>query len=215
MRVLEPRMRYALGYEDAERLRADLTFAAVMPPEPLAAEGSTFGRSSHFDQLGRVHGKIVLHGETIPIDCISMRDRTWGRRPENRPRQAAYVTAAADADHGFLAVTNVRPEGEVIAYGFLRREGVTAALVEGTRVTERDDDHGWITQVRLAARDALGRTLNATGTAVSRIVINRHTFIDINSRVRWEMDGATGWGEDQDMWPVHRWSRVRREGTGG
>ena len=89
-----------------------------------------------------------------------MRDRTWGRRPENRPRQAAYVTAAADADHG------------------------------------------WITQVRLAGRDTLGRTLNATGTSRSRIVINRHTFIDINSLVRWEMDGATGWGEDQDMWPV-------------
>ncbi len=103
----------------------------------------------------------------------------------------------------------------MIAYGFLRREGVTAPLVEGTRVTERDDDHRWITQVRLAARDTLGRTLNATGTSRSRIVINRHTFIDINSLVRWEMDGATGWGEDQDMWPVHRWSRVRREGAGG
>ena len=31
MRVLEPRLRYALGYEDADRLRADLTFDAVMP----------------------------------------------------------------------------------------------------------------------------------------------------------------------------------------
>ena len=42
-------------------------------------------------------------------------------------------------------MTNVRPEGEVIAYGFMRREGATASLVEGTRVTERDGDHGWIT----------------------------------------------------------------------
>ena len=90
-----------------------------------------------------------------------------------------------------------------------------ASLVEGTRETERDDEHGWITQARLAARDTLGRTLHAIGTAVSRMVINRHTFIDIHSPVRWEMDGATGWGEDQDMWPVHRWSRVRREGAGG
>ena len=23
-------------------------------------------------------------------------------------------------------------------------------------------------------------------------------------------DGEVGWGEDQDMWPVHRWSRLRR-----
>ena len=125
------------------------------------------------------------------------------------------MTAAADADHGFLAVTNVRPEGEVIAYGFLRREGVTASLVEGTlrdRARRRPRlDHASTAR----GRDTLGRTLHAIGTPASRIVINRHTFIDINSLVRWEMNGAIGWGEDQDMWPVHRWSRVRREGAGG
>ena len=38
------------------------------------------------------------------------------------------------------------------------------------------------------------------------MIINRHTFIDINSLVRWELDGAVAWGEDQDMWPVHRWA---------
>ena len=47
-------------------------------------------------------------------------------------------------------------------------------------------------------------------TPLSRIVINRHTFIDINSLIRWEINGEGGHGEDQDMWPVHRWSRMRR-----
>jgi len=42
-------------------------------------------------------------------------------------------------------------------------------------------------------------------------VIDRHTFVDVNSLLQWEVDGRDGWGEDQDMWPVHDWSRHRRE----
>ncbi|MGD9601743.1 MAG: hypothetical protein AB7O21_02270 [Gammaproteobacteria bacterium] len=214
IRVLEPCMRYALGYADGERLQATLTFTGVMPPEPLTAVGSTFGSAHHFDQLGRVTGEIVLHGERIAIDCLGMRDRTWGRRPEDRPRQAAYVTGAIDADHAFLAVTNTRPEGDAVSYGFLRRAGRTVGLAGGLRTVQRCPVNGWITRIVLDAQDAEGRTLRAVGEPVSRIVLNRHTFIDINSLVRWDVDGEIAWGEDQDMWPVHRWARTRRTARG-
>ena len=211
IRVIEPCTSYALGYADGERFQASLRFDAVMPPEPLTATGSTFGRAHHFDQIGRVHGELQLHGEHIGIDCLAMRDRTWGRRPENRPRQAAYITGAASPDHGFLAVTNVRPEGDLVAFGFLRRDGHTVPLAQGERFLERDPVEGWISRIELRATDAEGRTLVAVGEPVSRIIINRHTFIDINSLVRWDINGDIAWGEDQDMWPVHRWARVRRE----
>lgn len=211
IKVLEPCMRYALAYQDGERLRADLRFDGVMPPQPLTAVGSTFGDAHHFDQLGRVTGELILHGERIAIDCIGMRDRTWGRRPEDRPRQAAYVTGAADGGHGFLAVTNPGPDGEPVAFGFLRRDGRTVPLAGGRRRVERDATGGWISRVVLEARDTAGRELVAVGIPVSRMVINRHTFIDVTSLVRWDLDGARAWGEDQDMWPVHRWARARRE----
>jgi hypothetical protein len=211
LRVLEPCMRYALDYDDGERFQAQLQFAAVMPPEPLTAVGSTFGSAHHFDQLGRVTGELVLHGERIVIDCIGMRDRTWGTRPEDRPRQAAYVTGARRDGDGFLAVTNVRPDGDVVAYGFLRRDGETIGLAGGVRRVERDPRQGWIVGIEIEARDRSGRRIVARGEPASRIILNRHTFIDINSLVRWDLDGIEAWGEDQDMWPVHRWARFRRE----
>jgi hypothetical protein len=211
IRVLEPCMRYALGFDDGERLQANLTFEGVMPPEPLTAVGSTFGSAHHFDQFGRVTGELVLHGEKIAIDCIGMRDRTWGNRPEDRPRQAAYVTGAADAAHGFLAVTNGKPESDQVSYGFLRRGGKTISLTGGERRVQRDPTQGWITRIELFARDTAGRELRATGIPVSRIILNRHTFIDINSLIRWDLNGVIAWGEDQDMWPVHRWARRQRE----
>ena len=211
IRALAPGMRYALGYQDGERLQATLEFAGIMPPEPLTAVGSTFGSAHHFDQFGRVTGHLILHGERIEIDCIGMRDRTWGRRPEDRPRQAAYVTGAADEAHGFLAVSNLRDGKDEIAYGFLRRDGVTVGLANGTREVTRDPATGFINRIVITARDQQGRELRATGVPVSRIVLNRHTFIDNNSLIRWDLNGAVAWGEDQDMWPVHRWARYRRE----
>ena len=215
IRVVEPATSYELGYDDGDRLTAALRFDGVMAPEPLTAVGSTFGSAHHFDQFGRVTGHLVLHGERIDVDCVAMRDRTWGPRPENRPRQAAYVTGAAGADHGFLAVTSTRPDRDPVAYGFLRRDGRTVSLAGGERRVERHPE-GWVASVTIEATDAEGRRLRAVGEPVSRILVNRHTFIDVNSLVRWDLDGETAWGEDQDMWPVHAYaaaSRARTEGA--
>jgi hypothetical protein len=211
IRAIRPGQEYELGYADGDRLTLDLRFEGVMAPEPLAAAGSTFGRAHHYDQLGRVTGHLVLHGERIDIDCIGMRDRTWGRRPEDRPRRAAYVTAAVEPGDGFLAVTNIRDGHDTIAYGFLRRDGRTSTLAGGERRVERSPEHGWITSIEIEGADADGRPLHAVGRPVSRMMIDRHTFVDVNSLLRWELDGGEGWGEDQDMWPMHDWSAHRRE----
>ncbi len=218
IRVLEPTSRYELGFRDhdADHLTVDLRFHAVMPPEPLTSAGSTFGSAHHFDQLGRVTGTVTILGDQIGIDCLAMRDRTWGRRPEDRPRQAAYVTgASAEADHAFLAVTHAGDVDSRVAYGFLRRSGRTVPLTDGWRHVERHPEHGWVIRVVVEALDAHGRTVRAVGESVSRIVINRHTFIDINSLIHWELDGAPGWGEDQDMWPIHQFAARQRDQRSG
>jgi hypothetical protein len=216
IRVVEPTRSYDLGFRDRDpdRLTVDIRFRAVMPPEPLVAVGSTFGSSHHFDQLGRVTGTVTVLGEQLDVDCLAMRDRTWGHRPEDRPRQAAYVTGAAADDQAFLAVTGAGDEDSPVAYGFLRRRGRTTSLTHGWRHVERDPEHGWVARIIIEARDTDGRTLRAVGQPVSRMVVNRHTFIDINSLIHWDLGGAPGWGEDQDMWPVHHFAAWRRnQGT--
>jgi len=218
LRVDEPMLAYRIGYDDPGRYTADLRFVALDTPRPLTAAQSTFGRSAHYDQLGHVTGTITLGGDRVDIDCWSMRDRTWGRRPENRPRQAAYVTGAGDDGTGFLAVTNTRDGTDRVAYGFVNRTGEAVALVDGARTVSRDPGTGWVDRVEIDAQDANGDRFAASGRALSRITINRHSFIDVNSLVRWQVPGPRGgvewWGEDQDMWPVHRWAAARRSATG-
>jgi hypothetical protein len=214
IRVLEPLTSYQLGYTDPGRFEASLRFDAVMPPHALTNTNSSFLHLNHFDQIGRVTGEILLHGERIAIDCLAMRDRSWGPRPEHRPRRNAYETGMASAQSGFLAVTNTTLAGDDIAHGFLLRDGVVRNLVAGQRRVERDPEHGWTTRLVVTGCDESGRGFEAVGSPVSRIVINRHTFIDINSLVRWTLDtGETAWGEDQDMTPVHAWSAWRRDGV--
>ena len=215
IRALEPLTRYALGFEDEGRLTLDLTYTAVMPPRPLRKGDSSFKHLNHFDQFGHVGGTMVLHGERIDIDCLAIRDRSWGPRPEHRPGKSAYVTGIASKDDAFLAVTKWNDDADPIAYGFMIRDGETGDLVSGRRIVERDPATGWVRRIVIEGRDEFGRALHAEGERLSGIVINRHSFIDSNGLIAWNINGKKGHGEDQDMWPVHRWSEFRRNGRKG
>jgi hypothetical protein len=210
VKVLEPLHRYELGYEDPGRLSVSLRFKAVMEPRPFAHGAPPILSASHFDQLGRVTGEIVLHGERIGIDCLSVRDRSWGPRPEHTPRRLSYCFGTATDDHGFFVTSNPKAGDDPVNHGYLLRDGKVTDVVAGRREVERDPAHGWITRARIEGRDGDGRTFAAVGETVSRMIVNRHAAITWTSLVRWTVDGATAWGEDQDMWPVHDWAAFRR-----
>jgi hypothetical protein len=211
VRAVEPLQRYQLGFEDEGRLSVALEFDAVMPPFALRNTESSFKHLNHFDQIGRVAGEISIHGERLPVDCHAARDRSWGPRPEHRPKKTSYVTAAGPAD-GFLAVTDGGAERDAVTYGFVLRDGHAVGIRSGARVVQIDPEHGWISRITMELIDEHGREQLAIGVPVSRIIINRVSMIDVNSLVRWQFDdGTVAWGEDQDLWPVHQWSATRRE----
>lgn len=209
--VLEPLTRYELTYQDEDRIHLQLRCDAVMPPKPIRSKTSSFEHLNHFDQFCRFTGDLRLLGETIKVDCLAMRDRSWGPRPEHRPKRSAYVTGIASPQHGFLAVTDTAGAAEVVSYGFLMRDGVIKDLVSGSRKARYDPATGWVTEIEIVGVDEAGRTLRAVGRRMSGIIINRHTFIDSNSLIEWSIDGEVGHGEDQDLWPVHTWAERRRK----
>jgi len=209
IKLLEPLRKYALSVEDEERLSLNLVFEAIMDPQPLSGPNSVYGAAAgHFDQYGRVRGSVILHGEDIAIDCLAIRDRSWGPRAEHRPPRSAYVTGITPQQTGFLAVTGHDDETAVVA-GFLLRGGVVSPL-KGRRRVVRCPRNGWVTDMVIEGRDEMGRSLEARGRRISGIIINRHSFIDSNGLIEWTLDGELGHGEDQDMWPVHSWSAFRR-----
>ncbi len=218
VRMLEPGMRYRLGYRfrDQTDFAADLEFRGITAPVPHLTGAPPFTGSSHYDQAGRVTGKLWLRGEEIAVDCVSVRDRSWGRRPEliGRRGRLSYAFGSASSDDAFLAFC-VAPKDdpfadeEQLASGYLFRDGALRRLVKATRRVIRDPRHGGVSRIEIEGSDSDGRSLQVAGEALSRMFLNGHSLC-INTFLRWNIDGRVGWGEDQDVWPVASFADRRR-----
>jgi hypothetical protein len=221
VKMIEPGMVYDLGYRfrDHDDFTAELRFEGLTPPVPHVQGAPPFIGSSHYDQHGRVTGTLRLHGETIPVDCFAVRDRSWGRRPEHigmASGRLSYVFGTTTADEGFLVFTT--PPGddqdadvEHLSSGYLFRDGALRRLATATRRNERDPATGGVRRIEVAAVDADGRALNVVGDAVSAMAMDRANLC-INTFLRFDVDGREGWGEDQDVWPFARFAAMRARG---
>ena len=224
---MEPLTTYAVRYNDPGALEVDLTFQAIMAPN-LHPDGVVpFLKGAHFDQAGHVTGTMVLHGEKIPIDCYSVRDRSWGPRPQGRPKPKArvaneskpagtgagsfggvgYSFCAAGPGEAWLTYAVPGPEVEPISCGFLLRGGEYGHILAGERRVTFDPQTGWPLSIELEAVDEFDRRLSVRGDAVSRHW--RGHGGDSLMQWRWD-DGVQGFGEDQSYFSRAQWETNRR-----
>lgn len=208
VKMLEPLRRYRLRHSDRDWIHLDLEYEAIMEPW-VAAQGDP-PRARHIDQVGRVTGELVLHGDRMAVDCLAMRDRTWSPRSERWKDGGAYgyTNAAASADLSFH-FSGTDQGGS----GYLVRDGVRAGLASGKRTVERDSQHGFVTRIRVEGTDTEGRALEALGESVSRMAMpipGVHAVV-WTSLIQWTVNGTPAWGEDQEPWPLNRWSEFRRQ----
>ncbi len=203
IKCLEPARKFQLGYEHKD-LQLNFTVEAVT--RPLVSAAKPPFNKGHIDQLCHVTGTMVLRGEQIAVDCIAMRDRSWGPRQDGHQPEVGYEYGCLDADNAFLAVAvSDKHGGYPVTTGFLIRNGVWSQLTEGTRSVERDAE-GKPEVVHVHAFDQLGRQLVARGEVKSRQVFTAYpSMFCWNGLVEWQADGWTGWGEDQDCWHPRRW----------
>ena len=210
VRCSEPGMRYELGYRfrDHTDFLAELEFEGITPPVPHLEGAPPFTGSSHFDQHGRVRGTLQLHGEHIAVDCMAVRDRSWGRRPEliGRRGRLSYTFGSSGPDDGFLAFC-VAPgrdplgDSETLTAGYVFRGGAVRRLEHLDRQVLRHPVHVGVDRVELDGADTDGRRFRAIGEARSRMFLPGNS-VCINTLLCWDVDGMEAWGEDQDVWPA-------------
>jgi hypothetical protein len=218
IKVLEPLTRYELSVSDDDVLDVRLTFDATMPPWVGALVAGEHGdRPRHLDQFGRLRGHVLLRERHIDVDCVAIRDRSWYPRAERwKVGKVGYVSAGDDAAGvAFLVLSaeGIRDQSEDRVYsGFLLRDGRRARLVDGTRRVQRHPTHGYIERIDLDVTDSLGRPMRAHGESVSRMAMPIPGVHGVcwTSLICWNVDGIEIWGDDQDAWPIHGWSRFRR-----
>ncbi len=209
--MLEPRQRYRLRYDDEGVCTFDLEWSAIMDPWlPLKGDPP---RNTHLDQWGHVTGQLVLHGETIAVDCYAMRDRSWQlTRPDGVASMTfwggqilnGWMAAAADASTAFFGTKWIVLDGHL------------SPVVESEVRRERDREHGFLRRIIITARDEEGRELEAIGESVSRLIapVPNTNVVSVNSLMDYRINGIQAWGDDQDSWALSTWAAMRRRQMG-
>jgi hypothetical protein len=224
VKAVEPLTRYEIDYDDPGALEVHLVFNALIPPNPHPIGVAPFLKGTHFDQPGHVTGEMVLEGERIPIDCYSVRDRSWGPRPMGRPRKRrlenaeintgtggiGYSFATAGPRDAWLVYSVPMLDADPVVCGFLLRDGEYGHVLRGARDLVVDASTGWPRTIAIDAVDDRGRRLAVHGDAVSRHWKGHGG----DTLLRWEWDGLIGWGEDQTylsraVWEAYK-ARTRR-----
>jgi len=107
LKRLKPLMEFKVGYRDAgANFAIEFTYTAAHPPHRFTPGEPPAMHNPHIDQLGHFVGVLTLRGERIPIDCWSVRDRTWG------PREGAHASSQKPvyAGGGNAGSASRRPE---------------------------------------------------------------------------------------------------------
>jgi len=208
IRCLEPLEAYHIEYE-RRGFSLDLTFRALIEPHTVGRSDWDAAFAAHFDQPGHLEGRLVIEGEEIPVDCYSMRDRSWGPRVEDPEFRLGWDHGQTATD-AFLSYCAPDEPGSPVTRGFLWRDGEASELVSGTRSLERGED-GAPARVVIDATDALGRRLEAEGHCANGMAFLATPWMFTwNCLTRWEFAGTTGWGEVQDTWHLEKFRAFSR-----
>jgi len=208
IRTVAPMRAYAIHYTDPGELELTLDWQAVIEAQPFHVANGM----GHLDQLGRVTGTITLQGDTIPIDCVEMRDRSWTPRRESssRTRRGYTYGSTADGRDGFFAATTVEPgtNDDVAVGGWIVLGGRVWPTSAGRRTVTRDDlGRPIAVDLELTVE---GVTRRWHGQVESRLALPTTPYFAWMSLTTWtDESGRSLTGEDHDSWSPRRWRSLR------
>jgi hypothetical protein len=210
VKVLEPLNRYSIHY-DSEGFEMDLIWTAGGPLHQLRSKDPAQQETAkfHIEQPGRMRGMIRRDGREYPIDCFSMRDTSYGKRDYASLACGGYFWGIA-ADSAFHAIAKGEGAEQTVIGGFIWKDGQLGSLVSGTRWVTAYGKHG-PKQMILEATDQHGRTLKAQGDIDDGLIFTGYTdHTVVWSLLKWDWDGVTHWGDNQEFCPAVRFRRIAR-----
>ncbi|MEO5840202.1 MAG: hypothetical protein ABIQ73_02345 [Acidimicrobiales bacterium] len=205
LECLEPLVAYRIRHE-SEQIDVDITFRALMEPNPVSPHESPGMFAGHLEQPGHVTGRVRLRNEQHIVDCASVRDRSWGPRTMRPGIRIGNAHGTSLDGWAFFAYVNPDDAGrELITSGYWQHDGRAARIVRGERRTERIGD--FADSLTIDARDALDRHLVVRGRCVNRQAIDAgHDLYAVLNLVEWTAgDGHVAWGESHDIWSKPDW----------
>jgi len=155
--------------------------------------GQLGGAPHHIEVSGRMTGVVTLGGREIEIDALGYRDRSWGHRDWSTGRGTRWWPCVFGPDLALHVMHLVRPPGNIVKMGYVRRGEQVIPIVESDWVVglESDGLTPRVGEARLGLEN--GETLRVTCDRVDGVVLHvrGYTAVETIGVARLE-DGRTG-----------------------
>jgi hypothetical protein len=209
--VIEPLKHLEITYEPPNNnVRVELFARAAMAP-------AVRNTGKHFNQFMRYTGTIRIGAETIEVDDISMRDRSWGEARAEDPTVVPVTAWASgffkDKQIAFNFIGFDDPKYEVewagvypipsdrtLMDGWYLENGLLTKVVRMSKRSVRDPRHRMaLSSVQVEFEDAAGRTHHLLGKTRAACWMqnwpNVYVWLPL---MEWDLNGVKGWGDCQE-----------------
>lgn len=203
--TLEAAKRYRLRY-DFGGTAFDLTWQAT---SDVHVAPQAYHASYHSEQTGRMTGEMTIEGEKFAVDCVSLRDISFGVREYAQLRPGAYCWGS-DGARTFQTLGMGTEREQKILSGFLDQDGQCARLADGIRRIDTYGPYGAST-VTIEAVDTLGRELRVTGRLKKGLLFSGNsTHTVVWSQTDWQWNGEPCIGDNQEFYPAQMFRQIIR-----
>ncbi|MFT4561153.1 MAG: hypothetical protein ACI9BW_000893 [Gammaproteobacteria bacterium] len=206
---------YQIDYQGYNDSALHLHFRGLMEPydihdpsmDPLATSGvatwSDAYKNGHFDMTAHVTGECRLHGMSHQVDCVSTMDHSWGARAECNINNMSWFHSSWGEDRTIHCIFMLDPHGLGDAYGqfmhgYVTENGEVFGIKSASGTAQRK---GLMQEtMEITVTDVRGETFNFTGQSIAHTQWNAWPGLCVyHSLMEWNLDGAIGYGECQDL----------------
>jgi hypothetical protein len=202
MRTIKEGWQYEMTYARRD-IEVALRFDGVTPPEIITGKGMKEFFSGHIDQSGRYSGHVKIGKTRHEVECVGIRDRSWGPRVITDDIRMNYCHGQS-AELAFVSYSHPGSTHDEVFKGYLSRDGRRVDLSGGSRKSVYRNDE--LRRIELELIDTEGRHLTATGVPLNRMVYepypNLLTWLYL---MQWRVGEHTIFGEEQDVWSIPLW----------
>jgi hypothetical protein len=209
-RVGAVHLRHDLQFKQAEmRLEGQgaslhAHFEALHPPYAYGFHPDgcpDYAATDRIEQAGRVHGTLRIGERRIAFEAFGARDHSWGTRDWQTPQHWKWLHAQAGAD---LCVHfwQFQARGKTELRGYVFKEDAIAELHSLEIEFDHDEQYNQ-RHLEIELQDTLGRVTMLKGQHYAHfpLIPGPHTTLT-EGAMRCEIDGRTGMGWSEFMWPT-------------
>ena len=214
--VIKPLEHIELHFDDPSRDTCfKVTLRDVAPPIMRA-------NNQHFEQLMHASGSLRLRGDDYTVDCLPVRDRSWGElRPEAGVSAPPYtwVTGSFGKDFAFNVGAHddpaLSPEwlgvvpvpDRLFKDGWVLVKGEQRRIVAASKITRREFPLCSPVDHQYEFTDSSGETYRITGRVIAQTKWSGWSNMICHlGLVEWSWEGRTGYGETQEVhWNDYVW----------